>query len=213
MPQVLFCESKPEGQADAFRRRLTVIPFVMGTALLAAIVLWRIWSHLSAATWVEQSDEVILHTKDAEIQLRDVQLAMRDYLLLTDIRCLTEVNNGQKEFAQSLARIADVAVDKPEQEQRLLELGELKRTWIKSIERLVRQNQRMEFSPEAFIQVRAQAQAVFTSLEDVISYENQLRAQRKAKQRRKDEASRIMLQLIAIMALGLLLASLEMQLP
>jgi CHASE3 domain sensor protein len=104
-----------------FRRKLTasyLAPFIIAMALLASAVLWRSRVEVSIVNWVEHSDQVLLRTKDAELEMRDMMLAVRAYLLTSDKKFLTELKNAQRRFAKELSGIAALVGDNPEQEQR-----------------------------------------------------------------------------------------------
>ncbi len=84
---------------------------------LTALVLWRLESQISSVDWVEHSDQVILRTKDAEIQMQRINLAVIAYLHSPDRRFVDEIINGRHAFARDLARIAALVADNPEQEK------------------------------------------------------------------------------------------------
>ncbi len=106
-----------------FRRNLTVSylsPFVIALALLAAIVLWRVQNQASIARWVEHSDQVLLHAKDAELELRNMQVAYRGYLVAPSEQHLTELTEARTRLSRNLSDIAALVADNTEQEQALV---------------------------------------------------------------------------------------------
>ena len=170
----------------AFRRKLTAsffAPFIIALVVLASVVLWGIRNQASITGWIEHSDRVMLRTKDAELELRNMQVAYRGYLALPDKRYLTELGEARNRFTKNLGELAASVGDNPEQERILVKITELKEAWIEAIERLIAQKDRGQISAEAFAQIHTQAQAVFNSLEDFLATERLLRAQRAAQQR------------------------------
>ncbi|HEV3110942.1 MAG TPA: CHASE3 domain-containing protein [Candidatus Binataceae bacterium] len=120
-----------------FRRRLTaryLAPFILAVAVLTALVVWLIQTQISTVDWVEHSDQVIERTKDAELEMRRIQLAIRAYLYAPDKRFLDEVSDAGDEFARNLEKVAALVADNPEQEDRLLQIS-----WFRTGEELIRQ--------------------------------------------------------------------------
>jgi CHASE3 domain sensor protein len=67
--------------------------------------------------------------------MRRIQLAIRAYLYEPDKRFLNEVSDGGHEFVRNLARVAALVADNPEREERLLQISDLKETWIRAVAR------------------------------------------------------------------------------
>jgi len=169
----------------AFRRKLTAtyfVPFILALAVLTVILLWRVQNQASITGWVEHSDKVMLRDKDAEIDLRNMQVAYRGYLFSPEERYLTNLGDARNRFAQDLGEIGALVADNPEQEQSLLKITQLKESWIDAVERLVNQREHGQIAPDALVQIQAEAQRVFDALEDFLAAEQQLRAQRAAHQ-------------------------------
>jgi signal transduction histidine kinase/ActR/RegA family two-component response regulator len=88
-----------------------------------------------------------------------------------------------------------------DQGQRLLEINDLKGTWIKAIESLIRRTDRGQNTREAVAEAHAQAQTVFNSLEKFIAEEHQLRAQRAAHQATEYNVSFVLLPLLTLLVI------------
>jgi signal transduction histidine kinase/CheY-like chemotaxis protein len=171
--------------AQAFRQRLSagyLAPFI-AMSLLAVVVLWRIDMQISTSKWVEHSDQVLIGAKDAELDLRAMQLALRAYLISPDKRYLIDLDNAQQAFLGSLNRLFASVADNPEQEQRLLEVSDLKGRYLKVLDELHAQREVGPLAADAISQARIHAQDVFNSLEGFVAAENRLRALRNASQR------------------------------
>src|SRR5579863_10404583 len=106
-----------------FRRELraTYSAPILAVALLAGVVLWRVSTEQSSVRWVEHTREVIVSTKDAQLDLRDMALAVRSYWISSDKRYLADFQDSDRSLAAELAKLSALVVDNPYQEQRLLE--------------------------------------------------------------------------------------------
>ncbi|HVA80956.1 MAG TPA: CHASE3 domain-containing protein, partial [Candidatus Binataceae bacterium] len=168
-----------------FRWKLTLgylIPCVIAMAISAAILLWRVRTQLSITGWIQRRDQVILRAKDAELEMRDIQVAFRSYLLSPSKQYLADLGNAQIGLAVSLARMAALVANDPDQERRVVEISDLKENWTKVIDGLIGQRDRGQSGIETFSEIRPEGQAVFGSLENFIAAEHQLRALRNAQQ-------------------------------
>jgi signal transduction histidine kinase/ActR/RegA family two-component response regulator len=86
----------------------------------------------------------------------------------------------------------------------LFEISDLKGSWIKSVDRLIGQKEGGQFSAEAFAEVQTQAEALFSSLEDFIAGEYQLRALRKARRVRETQVGFLLVPLLAVVVMAFL---------
>ena len=90
----------------AFRRKLTAsffAPFILVLTLLAVFVLWGIDNQVSLTRWVEHSDQVMVRAKDAEIELRDMQIAYRGYFFISaEQRQATHLAEARGRFNEDL---------------------------------------------------------------------------------------------------------------
>jgi signal transduction histidine kinase/ActR/RegA family two-component response regulator len=154
--------------------------------LLVGVVLWRIQEQISLTALVEHSYSVMLAARDAELEMRRVQLAARAYLFSPDKRFLAEKDSAQRDFNTKLAKIAVLVAEDPDQEQRLLEISSLKGTWFRTIDNLLESRDAGHLSQALFEQVRSQSQALSGALRDFADAEQRLRAHRDSKQRRAD---------------------------
>ena len=169
----------------AFKRNLTAsyfAPFILTLSVLAAVVLWRFQNQASITGWVEHSDQVILRVKDIELELREMQSDLHGYLLTSDKRYLTELGEARDAWGKNITRLASLVSDNPSQEQRVLEINDLKATWTEAVDSLLSQKA-ARFDKQALAQSQTQARAIFDALENFIAAERQLRLQRTARQR------------------------------
>jgi signal transduction histidine kinase/CheY-like chemotaxis protein len=169
----------------AFKRTLTVsysAPFIIALSLLAAIVLSRFRYQASITGWVEHSDQVLLQIKDAELESREMQAALRGYLLTSDKGFLTELGDARNALGKNIAIIAALVTDNADQERRVSEIDEAKRIWTKAIDSLLFRRADGQFSKEAFAELQKRAEAVFGSFEALIAAERQLRSARARRQ-------------------------------
>jgi signal transduction histidine kinase/ActR/RegA family two-component response regulator len=187
-----------------FRRKLTasyLAPFIVAIGLLAATVLWRIQAQVSVATWVEHSDQVILRTKDAELEMRDMMLALQAYLLTDDKQFLTKLADTQRQLANELGRMFALVGDNPGQEQRLLQINDLNADWTRTADDLVRLREAGHFSANDLAAARHQVRAVFSALEDFVMAENRLRASRTAQQNRESQLAFILVPVLSVLVM------------
>lgn len=190
-----------------FRRNLTIgylSPFIIGLALLAAVVLWRVQNQALLTGWVEHSDQVLLHAKDAEVDLRNMQVAYRGYLLAPSQQYLGEMSGARAKLTRNLNDIAALVADNPEQEQALLAITEIKEKWSNLVEQLLRERDRAAVGYDNLEQVRPQAQKLFVAIEDFIAAERQLRMQRVSRQQAEYQVLFVMVPLLSILVMAAL---------
>jgi signal transduction histidine kinase/ActR/RegA family two-component response regulator len=170
-------------------------PFIIVMGVLTAILLWRIETQVATADWVEQSDRVISSCKDAELEIRRIQLGVRGFVYAPNRRCANEISVGRRELARSLARVAALVAYNPEQEKRLLQITDLKENWLRSIDGVIRQGQTKDSDPLAA--VRGQTRALFSAMEDIIAAEHQIRTRRSILQ---NEENRLLIILVPLLS-------------
>src|SRR5579885_2632121 len=104
-------------------------------ALLAIVLLWGILNQVSITQRVEHSDQVLLLAKDAEAELRGMQSALSEALLLPDDGARPDdLQERQRGLQDNITRIATLVADNPAQERRLLEISDLKGQCVVAIE-------------------------------------------------------------------------------
>jgi signal transduction histidine kinase/ActR/RegA family two-component response regulator len=170
----------------AFNRNLTasfLAPFIITLYVLAAVVLWRFQYQASITSWVEHSDQVILRVNDIELELREMLSGLHEYLVTSDKRYLTELGDARDAFGKNITKLASLVADNPSQEQRVLDINDLKGTWTEAIDSLLSQKAGSQPTKQALAEAEARGRAVFNSLEDFIAAEEQLRVQRATRQR------------------------------
>jgi signal transduction histidine kinase/CheY-like chemotaxis protein len=170
----------------AFNRNLTasfLAPFIITLSVLAAVVLWRFQIQASITSWVEHSDQVILRVKDIELELREMLSGLHEYLVTSDKRYQTELGDARDAFGKNITKLASLVADNRSQEQRVLDINDLKGTWTEAIDSLLSQKAGSQPTKQALAEAEARGRAVFNSLEDFIAAEEQLRVQRATRQR------------------------------
>ncbi len=191
----------------AFRRTLTATyfaPFIIALMVLAAVVLWRVQIQASITGWIEHSDQVLLTAKDAELELRNLQSASRDYLVAPDQRFLSDLTEARSKLARNLSELVSLVADNPEQEEILARVTEAKETWLDAVERQIAEARGGPISPQAINQVQPQAEALANSLHDFIVAERQLRAQRAAAQKASYRVFFVLVPLLSILVMTVL---------
>jgi signal transduction histidine kinase len=143
----------------------------------------------------------MLRDKDAEIELRNMQVAYRGYLLSPEKRYLAELADAQNKFARDLGEIEALVGDNSNQERILLKTTELKETWVNAVERLVDQRDLGTVGSDALRQIQTQAQAVFDSIEDFVGAERQLRAQRIAHQQAQYQVLFLLIPILSLVVI------------
>jgi signal transduction histidine kinase/ActR/RegA family two-component response regulator len=174
-------------------------PFVVAMGLLTAILLWRIETQVTAADWVEHSDRVIARAKDAQLEMRRIQLGARGYLYSPDKRYLNEINLGRHEFSRSLATVAALVAEDPEEEKRVLHISDLKENWLKSIENIIRERDAANTSagPQDLTDARIQARSLFAAMDDLITAQYAVRMRKNALQ---TEENRVVIVLVPLLS-------------
>jgi K+-sensing histidine kinase KdpD len=181
---------------QAFRQQLTtsfLAPFV-AMIVLAGVVLWRIKAQGSITDQVEQSDNVLLLAKNAEVEFRQMQTASRSYVASPDKQYLAELNMVRGAFESNLEDIAVLVRGNPQQERR----------WV----RVVKTYQPAEFGeliknagrepPFAlFARAGAHSHQLLDTLQSFVAAEYQLRRQGIVHQRTLD---RFLVVLIALLS-------------
>lgn len=169
----------------AFRKNLTTsyfAPFVIALAVLSGIILWRLADQVSINRWVEHTDRVMLDAKDAELDLRDLQLKYRIYLQSPAPQTLTSYREARDTFIRDLTRTATEISDNPAQQQRVQKIDGLTDRWLKTIDALVSRPGDEQSHVAEISEIRNSADAIFKALEDFIDAENRLRLTRAARQ-------------------------------
>ena len=172
--------------------------------VLAAVVLWRVQIQASITGWIEHSDQVLLTAKDAELELRNLQSASRDYLVAPDQRFLSDLTEARSKLARNLSELVSLVADNPEQEEILARVTEAKETWLDAVERQIAEARGGPISPQAINQVQPQAEALANSLHDFIVAERQLRAQRAAAQKASYRVFFVLVPLLSILVMTVL---------
>jgi signal transduction histidine kinase/CheY-like chemotaxis protein len=184
-----------------FKRKLTVgylAPTVAAMALLAAIVMWRIDRQTASTRWVEHSDQVLLHSKDAELEMQAMMLASRGYLLTTDTQFLTKRTDAERHVDKELGEIAALVGDNPSQERRLVKIRDLKASWIRTADRLIGEKEGRQLDKEAIAESDNQASGIFAALQDFAAAESRLREERMANQIRNRRLAFVLVPVLVV---------------
>ena len=147
-------------------------------SVLATVVLWRFQTQAVNAKSVEHSDGVILLAMDTKVQLRELQAAMREYLLTSDQTYLSDFDDARKNLRRNLTMLAARVSENPQQEARLLRIDDLASTWIKALDALLRKHVSIEVWKPALSATDTQAQSVLKLLDGFVSTERGVRAER-----------------------------------
>lgn len=116
---------KPRAPAPLFRLsdwRSTILPSVIGFALLLAVVGVTAWFGVklsNAAAPVRQSFEVELHLSHLLSTLQDAETGQRGYLLTGDENYLAPYEDGQKAVGEEMATLVRLLADEAMQLERL----------------------------------------------------------------------------------------------
>jgi len=191
----------------AFKRNLTIsylAPFIVTLGVLAAVFLWRVQSQVALTGWIEHSDQVMLRAKDAELEIRDIQIAYRNYLMVPHQQYLAELADARKKLNKSLGTLASLVSDNQEQEDLLLKVGETRDAWVEAIERLIAHKDSGQLAPDAFMQVQPHAEAVVSALDEFVAAEERLRASRSAHQRSQYLVLFVLVPLLSIIVMVIL---------
>jgi signal transduction histidine kinase/ActR/RegA family two-component response regulator len=173
-----------------FRKKLTasyLVPFIAAMSVLAALVLWRIQVQTSTTLWVEHSYQVLLQTKDAELDTSAIRLAERGYLLTSDKQFLTKLADAERRFDDKLDDLTALVADNPDQERRLMKINNLKAAWIRIVDDVAQHKQSAQLIAGFIAESRSRAGAVVAALEDFATAESRLRKSRSNSQRRETE--------------------------
>ncbi len=104
-----------------FRRillRAVVLPLVL-LAIVAGVLLWQISRLLSAAKWVEHTDQVIAGADDALRLIVDMETGLRGYLITGRKDFLEPYERALPEIDPALDRLGELVADNPGQSQLL----------------------------------------------------------------------------------------------
>ena len=96
-----------------FRRiliRAVLLPLVLSVAL-AGIFFWQINRLLSAAGWVEHTDEVIAQANLAQKLLIDMETGVRGYLITNDHAFLEPYEQAEPKVSPLLASLRQLTSD------------------------------------------------------------------------------------------------------
>lgn len=174
--------------AGTFRRRLRASYFApfLAIALLASIVLWRVSVQVSSVGWVEHSDQVIRRATDAQLDLRDMAVAVRSYWLSSDKRYLASFQDSDQALEANLAKMSTLIADNPTQGQRIIEVSSLKGTLIGAIQMLMAQRSGGQAATIPLVELDARLQAVSKTLNEIIDEEDTLLKERAIRQKGED---------------------------
>src|SRR5215469_3728613 len=105
-------------------------------AVLAGTMLWAIAAEVSSVNWVEHTNRVIRHVKDAQLDLRDMAVATRSYWLSPDSKYLAEFEKADRRLTGNLSAISALVSDNPVQSQHVIDVTDLKGAWIGAVQTL-----------------------------------------------------------------------------
>lgn len=117
--------------ATNFRRLLNrsiVLPLIL-TMALAGIFLWQINQLLSAARWVEHTDEVIARAYNTQKLLVDLETGLRGYLITHNPAFLAPYNAALPAINPALDELHSLVADNAFQAARLKEIRAVSDEW------------------------------------------------------------------------------------
>lgn len=117
--------------AADFRRTLVraiVLPLLL-TGALSGVFFWQIYRLLSAAGWVEHTDEVIAQAHEAQKLLIDMETGVRGYLITANRDFLEPYERAAPRVSPSLEELRRQVSDNPGQVRRIDEVESLYGQW------------------------------------------------------------------------------------
>ena len=166
--------------------------------LLAAVLLWRIEGQVSATRWVELSDRVLLRAQDARLAFDQMRLATSRYLLSPDPASLDDLQKAKSGFQKALEEIAVLIADNPDQEGRVVKVGE---SYVAGrFDDLLQERDSGAIAAGALDQLHAHNQQVSAALTAFIAAEYQIRERRFAHQTNLNQA--IVVSVVVVSALA-----------
>jgi signal transduction histidine kinase/ActR/RegA family two-component response regulator len=166
-------------------------------AVLTGVVLWRVTAQVSSVGWVEHTDQVLRRTKDAQLSLRDMSIAIQSYWLSVDESYLVKFKNADQELTKNLAIVSGLVADNPAQGRRLLEVSNLIGTWVGAIQILITQANGSRPDRGLLTQLDAQLRAASDVLNQVVDEEDRLFEQRIGQQRGEDRLIFVLVPLLS----------------
>ena len=121
----------PQINPTDFRRiliRAILLPLAL-VGVLAGVFFWQITRLLSAAEWVEHTDQVITQAIAAQKLLIDMETGVRGYLVTADHIFLEPYEQAEPKVAPLLADLRRLTSDNPRQSTRLDEIERLYARW------------------------------------------------------------------------------------
>lgn len=152
--------------------------------LFAGVVLWRVYAQDSVTNWVEHSAIVLLHAKDAELDLSDMNLAFRGYMASSDKAYLADLQKATDAFEEELETLAALVTDNADQERRLIRVSKV---YIPGrFEELIKERDAGTPRSNPIVGAQTYSRQVLDALNAFIAAEYQLRARRTAQLRGLD---------------------------
>jgi signal transduction histidine kinase/ActR/RegA family two-component response regulator len=192
----------------AFRRKLTATffaPFALALLMLVGFVLWGIYNQATISAWIEHSDQVMFRAKDAEVDLREMQMAYRGYFFVSpEPQHLAHFEGAHTAFNKDLSELVTLVADNSSQEALLSKITESRDALNESIERLIAQRKTAPITEADVRPAQEQADTVYAGLEDFLHAERQLRADRAGNQRSAYRILFALVPLISVMVMAIL---------
>src|SRR5690242_20629611 len=153
-------------------RRIYLAPF-LAMAMLAGVVLWLIEVQQSSSAWVELTDLVIRSAKDAEILLHEMAIAIKSYWISSDKEYLIKFANVDHRLTADLATLSALVGDNPAQGRRVLDVSNIKGTWIGTVQALIAEHG-AKVSAAQLEQLNSRLQDGSNVLDQIVDQEDQL---------------------------------------
>lgn len=113
------------------RKRLVgaiALPLIL-MGLLAGVLFWQIRHLITLEGWVEHTDRAIINAQQTQKLFLDMQLGWRGYFITGRAEYLAPYQDAADKIDRSLAELAGVVTDNPEQVTRVNELRAVQAEW------------------------------------------------------------------------------------
>jgi len=168
-----------------FRRKVAIGYFtglIVALSALAGLILWSFQDQAAIASWVEHSDRVIQRASHVEIEARQMQSNQRAYWLTSDRRFVDRFTEARRALDRDLTDLAAMVADNRVQERQVLDISDLKNSWIAVLEPLGAGAGEAIDGKKSLTASDARANAFFAALNRFVAAEDVLRARRSERQ-------------------------------
>src|SRR6185369_3861964 len=108
--------------------------FIIAIFLLVVIIFFAFYSMNSvneALKWEKHTQDVLLQLDEVLILMVNAETSARGFMVSADETILEPYNQTQQKVGDDLAKLRELAIDNPAQEERLIQLeGTIKKTYL-----------------------------------------------------------------------------------